>query len=214
MKPRRRHWLHASSVDHGPTWTASRVRPACVGSEEPATPRLCVSASVARCLSARLFAAGPVYLYRTVRPRAGIRPVGVWDAAYTQERWLVPLVGLERVGVVDAHVVLAAQAAATIMIAHERAASGYARVAGLVDAVLALQRWGAPDGVVRWTRGDERFCEAVMADPGIRDSIAERLGRAMKARPDLYGYATAMAAIRWGAVSPTGRPIESGGVPA
>jgi hypothetical protein len=100
----RRHWFHCSDRFHGMRWIAQRIAPTIIAIHEPKTPRLCVAASVARCFAARLFK-GDVYVYRTASPRRAIKPVAVYDAIITQERWLVPPVEMEMSYVIPAPIV-------------------------------------------------------------------------------------------------------------
>lgn len=103
---RRRRWIHCSSQWHGERWTAQRRCPALVElTSEPKTPRLCVCATVAACFSATLFQGGDVCVYRTAREVGANAPRGVWDAAITGERWIVPPCVMELHSVIPASVV-------------------------------------------------------------------------------------------------------------
>lgn len=104
MKPYKKYWLHCSHDYHGLRWSAKRTPPTLMSKAEPKTPRLCVAESLAQCFCARLFVR-TVYVYRTERPRSGVKPVDVWDSWLTQERWLVPPVEMRLVGAVPTAVV-------------------------------------------------------------------------------------------------------------
>lgn len=130
---------HCTTADFGPRWTAARVCPRFVGPREPRTPRLCVAPSVPGCFAARLFDQNqPVWVYRTVRPHRGNGPVGVWDAPLTGERWLVPPVELDRVGVVPGETALAIGLAASQYVRSHRSSNVRIRAALYILAVERL----------------------------------------------------------------------------
>lgn len=105
MRRNRRHWFHCSDRDLGDRWTATRIVPMPEANESN-TPRLCVCRDIAACFAARVFSIGrPVWVYRTRRPTGSVRPVGVWDAGITGERWLVPPVEMMLVGLIDQYTV-------------------------------------------------------------------------------------------------------------
>lgn len=101
MKSRRhRHWIHIADQYHGDRWTAERMTPRNIGTNEPKTPRLYVASSITRCLAARYFARD-AFVYRTTRERSAINPGRrVWDQLITREHWIVPPVEMEMVGVI------------------------------------------------------------------------------------------------------------------
>ena len=71
------------------------------------TPRLCVCPTIAGCFSARLCCGHrDIFVYKTP-PRRTIKPVKVYDAILTQERWIIPPVTLSLFSVVPAPVVAA-----------------------------------------------------------------------------------------------------------
>ena len=93
---------HCTQIDCGPDLTVRRRYPVIRAADEPKTPRLCASPTVAQCMSAALFSfAGPVYVYATPNPVVGVTPTKVWDAPVTWERWLLPGQRLVRVDVVS-----------------------------------------------------------------------------------------------------------------
>lgn len=93
---------HLSLINHGPVLTVGRATPSDPSSKEPATPRLCVSPTIAQCLGARMFwPYTDVWVYRTEKPVRGVTPVDVWDACITHERWLLPGQSLQRVSKLD-----------------------------------------------------------------------------------------------------------------
>ena len=98
--PRRRRWFHCTEDCHGRTWTVGRTAPRIMGPNEPTTPRLCVSPTIAGCLAARLWFGCDIKVYRTTSMRSGVRPRGVWDALITGEHWLIPPVTMELYSVI------------------------------------------------------------------------------------------------------------------
>lgn len=130
---RRRLWYHVTPKDHGPLLTAVRRPPLLRTASEPMTPRVCVSSSIAGCLSAVLMPDGPAYIY-AARRRA-VRPVGVWDAAVTGERWLVPPVSLKLYRVIPANVIRDVYAATNLRLERRKKSPSWkVRIAQLVIA--------------------------------------------------------------------------------
>lgn len=145
---RRRKWYHVSSVDHGPTMSACRRGPVLRCASEPATPRVCVCPELAGCLSAVLLQPGRAYVYAV--ERRAVAPKGVWDAAITGERWLVPPVELVLVRVLEPYFVRDAQAAALLRAQAKRASTWRTRVAQFV--VAARMTGERPGLAARWAR--------------------------------------------------------------
>lgn len=104
---RRRHWYHCTQDRACPTWTATRRPPITRSASEPMTPRLCVSDSAARALDACWWTRD-VSVYVTEERRT-VPPSGVFDAVFTGERWIIPPVRLNLVGVIPFHAIDEAQ---------------------------------------------------------------------------------------------------------
>ena len=99
---RKRDLFHVSRFDHGEKLKVERRIPMFPHKSEPSVPRLCVSPSIPGCVSATFFESGArAYIYKTNKPRRGVRPFDVWDSIITGERWILPGGELERVGEID-----------------------------------------------------------------------------------------------------------------
>lgn len=95
---KRRHWYHCTQYHKEPEWCAIRRPPLIRASTEPLTPRLCVSDTVARALSACWWTRD-VGVYVTEERRT-VPPSGVGDQVLTGERWIIPPVRLSLVGMI------------------------------------------------------------------------------------------------------------------
>lgn len=138
MKSRKQHWFHCSARFHGQTWTVGRTCPKNVSTKEPMTPRLCVASTIARCFAARLFR-GDVFVYRTKVPRSGLKPIRVYDAVITQERWLIPPVEMVLHSIVQANMTeRACRRTRDFIEIHDRAPGTFQRFQAFQDAIDAL----------------------------------------------------------------------------
>ncbi len=80
-----RFWYHISEKNLGYKAYFEPREIECLG--EPSRPRICVSPTVAHCLSA-ICAHDKVYVYRTYRKMSARYPYGICDSYITKERWL------------------------------------------------------------------------------------------------------------------------------
>lgn len=127
---------------------------------EPVVPRLCACPSVAECFAARLFPPyKPVYVYRTMKQVKGITPTGVWDAAITRERWLIPPMRLERFAEIPWDIVDAAQVAVRLYHQATRKKSSWElRLMQLLEATEVLGAYRADFVDRRRLALVKRFC--------------------------------------------------------
>lgn len=79
-------WYHVSERNLGYKAYFEPREIECLG--EPSRPRICVSPTVAHCLSA-ICSDHKVYVYRTYRKMSARYPYGVCDSYITKERWLL-----------------------------------------------------------------------------------------------------------------------------
>lgn len=149
--------------------------------KESNTPRLCVCDSIAGCFAARVFSIGKtVYVYRTRKPMGAVKPVGVWDAGITGERWLVPPVPLILVSAVHPFQVDDIQWSALTYVAKTGEPFNVAlRSAQLVAAIETLGGTKAEREVVAFLKSRFKF-----DDPHdfILAAMKDRLDKAAKRR--------------------------------
>jgi hypothetical protein len=82
---------------------------------------------------------GDVLVYQTVRPRASVKPVDVYDALITGERWLIPPVEMVLDRVIQAEMVhRAAYRTRNRIAATKRAPTAFERFQSFQDAIEAL----------------------------------------------------------------------------
>jgi hypothetical protein len=136
------------------------------GEKEPLTPRICVSRTIAGCFSAVLFQPGPVFVYRTVKRLAGVKPVGTFDALVTDERWIVHPAEFEIDRVILPCIVERAQQAAVLWHRETRKASALSLK--VCQRAIAARVLGGPT----W---EEDLCERWMRTLGIEHDPEEHL---------------------------------------
>ena len=170
---KRRHWYHCTSKNHGPVFQPVRRPPVSRGLKEPVTPRLCVASTVARCFTAVLFNRGPVYVYKTEKPRRAIKAVGVWDAPVTMERWLIPPVTLVLDRVIPESTV--EEALCAVRMYHQETRKNS-------DLILKILQLAIAGRVFGNNEIDQRICANLLTKWGISDPEDYILGLIEKAK--------------------------------